>query len=60
VQSARFGRGGARQWSLCNLCGCTIEHEQVEYEFSWYHAVAFRFHIQCHAIWQLAASDPRL
>jgi hypothetical protein len=42
----------------CSLCGGTIEPEDIEYEFiGGSDQVQFRFHMRCHAIWQLAAHD---
>ena len=40
----------------CSLCTQTIEPRQVEYEFTGNDGVMYRFHMRCHAIWQLAAS----
>ena len=41
--------------AACDLCGQSIEPNQVEYELKG--NGTFRFHMQCHAIWQLAAVD---
>jgi hypothetical protein len=38
------------------LCDCTIERDQVEYEFTGPSGVTFHFDMRCHAIWQLAAA----
>jgi hypothetical protein len=40
----------------CSLCKQTTEPRQVEYEFTGDDGVMYRFHMRCHAIWQLAAS----
>ena len=48
---------GAGSRSKCSLCGETIEPEQVEYELKGSARAVFRFHVRCHAIWQLAATD---
>jgi hypothetical protein len=48
---------GPGSCEACGLCESTIEPEQVEYELSGSDGVRFRFHMRCHAIWQLAASD---
>jgi hypothetical protein len=45
---------GSRE--VCSLCGLPIDPEQVEYDLSGYNG-GLRFHMRCHAIWQLAASD---
>lgn len=42
--------------ATCSLCGQPIEPNQVEYELKADRA-GFRFHMRCHAIWQLAAVD---
>jgi hypothetical protein len=39
------------------LCGLTVEPTQVEYELTGDRGAMVRFHMRCHAIWQLAASD---
>ena len=39
----------------CSLCDSPIEPWQVEYELSG--GVTLHFHMRCHAIWQLAASE---
>ena len=41
----------------CSLCGVIIETEQVEYEITEWGGMTFRFHLRCHAIWQLAVAD---
>jgi hypothetical protein len=43
--------------ATCGLCGQPIEPNQVEYELKGDGGERFRFHLQCHAIWQLAAVD---
>jgi len=43
--------------ATCCLCGQRIEPEQVEYELREEGGETFHFHMQCHAIWQLAAVD---
>lgn len=48
---------GAGTGATCSLCEHTIEPEQVEYQSEGFGGVTFRFHMQCHAIWQLAADD---
>jgi hypothetical protein len=48
---------GAGSQSKCSLCGETIEPVQVEYELKGSAGAMFHFHLRCHAIWQLAASD---
>lgn len=48
---------GSGSRETCSLCGGTIEPEDVEYEFiGGSNQVQFRFHMRCHAIWQLAAT----
>jgi hypothetical protein len=49
---AGSGTGGT-----CSLCELTIEPEQVEYEMAEGGGGTLHFHMRCHAIWQLAASD---
>jgi hypothetical protein len=48
---------GSGTGAACSLCERTIEPEQVEYETAGGGGVTFHFHMRCHAIWQLAASD---
>ena len=48
---------GSGTGATCDLCGLPIEPEQVEYEFTAENGTTFDFHMRCHAIWQLAASD---
>ncbi len=43
--------------ATCSLCELSIEAEHVEYELSGNGGAIFRFHMRCHAIWQLAADD---
>lgn len=42
---------------VCVLCNKPIGSEQIEYEIQQLGGPSFRFHIRCHAIWQLALSD---
>jgi len=51
---------GDGKCATCSLCEETIAPEQIEYEFTADGGVTYRFHIRCHAIWQLAASDDKL
>ena len=47
---------GSGSREKCSLCGGIIEPEDIEYEFiGGSDQVQFRFHLRCHAIWQLAA-----
>ena len=48
---------GTDTGATCSLCELTIEPKQVQYEFTAADGETFHFHIRCHAIWQLAASD---
>ena len=48
---------GAGSRDKCSLCEQTIEPDQVEYELSGNGGAMIRFHMRCHAIWQLAADD---
>lgn len=49
---------GSGSRETCSLCGGRIEPDHIEYEFLGADGgVRFRFHMQCHAIWQLAAGD---
>jgi len=42
----------------CSLCAKTIEPEHIEYELPrGPDGTQARFHLRCHAIWQLAAND---
>jgi hypothetical protein len=41
-------------------CEETVQPEQIEYEFTVENEGTWWFHIRCHAIWQLAASDDRV
>jgi hypothetical protein len=53
---ASVGAGSGSR-GVCSLCGLTIEPDHIGYEFlSADGSVTFRFHMPCHAIWQLAAS----
>lgn len=45
------GRGGGEP---CSLCGKALEPGEIEYELQDSANHAFRFHLRCHAIWQLA------
>jgi len=40
--------------ATCSLCSNTIEPTEIE--LSRYGGTKFRFHVRCHAIWQLAAT----
>ena len=40
----------------CSLCNNPIEPAEIEYEVNQRGGLKFRFHIRCHAIWQLAAT----
>lgn len=53
-KSLGAGRGTG---ATCSLCGQPIEPEQVEYELNGDGGETFRFHLRCHAIWQLATVD---
>jgi hypothetical protein len=53
-KSLNAGRGTGEP---CSLCGRVIEPEQVEYEVTEWGGMMFRFHLRCHAIWQLAVAD---
>lgn len=53
-KSLGAGRGTG---ATCSLCGQQIEPNQVEYELKGNGGETFTFHMQCHAIWQLAAVD---
>ena len=53
-KSLGAGRG---RGETCSLCGLIIEPAQVEYEIAEAGGVVFRFHLRCHAIWQLAVAD---
>ena len=55
VPSSVWAGSGSRD--TCSLCELTIQPEQVEYELKGFGDVTFRFHMRCHAIWQLAADD---
>ena len=48
---------GSGTGASCSLCGETIGSGQIEYEFAGAEGVTFRFHMRCHAIWQLAVDD---
>ena len=48
---------GSGTGATCSLCEFAIEPSQVGYEFTGDDAVTYHFHMRCHAIWQLAASD---
>ena len=52
-----FVWAGPGTGATCSLCEHTIEPYQVEYELKEYGGATFRFHMRCHAIWQLAADD---
>jgi len=39
------------------LCATVIDTQQYEYELAGYGGARFRFHMRCHAIWQLAVSE---
>ena len=43
--------------ATCSLCDQTIQHGQVEYEFTGDRGVMIHFHMPCHAIWQLVADE---
>jgi hypothetical protein len=53
-KSLGAGRGTGE---TCSLCGLVIEASQVEYEITEWGGTMFRFHLRCHAIWQLAVAD---
>jgi hypothetical protein len=53
-KSLGAGRGTGQ---TCCLCGLVIEPSQVEYEITEWGGKMFRFHLRCHAIWQLAVAD---
>ena len=53
-KSLEAGRGTGE---TCCLCGLVIEPEQVEYGITEWGGMTFRFHLRCHAIWQLAVAD---
>ncbi len=42
--------------ATCSLCNNPIKPAEIEYELRGHGRVTFRFHIRCHAIWQLAAT----
>jgi hypothetical protein len=44
----------------CSLCGKDIELKEVEYEIEEANGRTLRFHLRCHAIWQLALPDQEL
>ena len=48
---------GLAAGATCSLCGQPIEPNQVEYELTAGGGLTFHFHMRCHAIWELAASD---
>ena len=53
----RFIWAGRGTGATCKLCALTIEPRHVEYELTGSDGVMVCFHMRCHAIWQLAASD---
>jgi len=48
---------GSATGATCSLCELAIEPNQIGYEFTGNDGVTYHFHMRCHAIWQLAASD---
>jgi hypothetical protein len=52
--SPKFVWAGTGENKPCDLCGKTIESKEVEYEVLNATEQTFRFHLRCHAIWQLA------
>ena len=48
---------GCGTGETCSLCELTIKPEQIGYELTGNGGVTLHFHMRCHAIWQLAATD---
>ena len=55
--------GGYGKGDVCSLCGEPIRSSEVEFEVPEPEhgpRSAFRFHITCHAVWQLECADEGL
>lgn len=50
----RFIWAGRGSGGPCSLCAKPLEAGEIEYEVQDGPDQAFRFHLRCHAIWQLA------